>query len=193
MTHAEAVSLALYIAKIQSKAPHQGYKEYQDLLQCLLAERPYDIRTVQALLERKTGIKQIRHQVCENNCYCFAEKPTLHACPECGTPRSLSRVTKTFDCLNLIHLFRLRYSHPATAIQFQLYRTSLRTQADNRDLRDFWDGKLAQKLHADGLFADDRELVFLCSTDGVNLFRKGMYFNLFEVFSLQIVSTNKQR
>jgi hypothetical protein len=174
LTHIEAVSLALYIIKLQSNAPCRGYQEYQELLQCLLSERPFDIRTVHTLLERKTGIKYIQYQVCENNCHCFAEKPNADACPECGTPRP-KKFNKFFECLDMIHLYRLWYSHSATAIQFQVYKASLRTSNEHQELRDFWDGKLVQKLQAEGFFADDRDLAFLFSTDGVNLFRKGMY------------------
>jgi len=55
-----------------------------------------------------------------------------------------------------------------------MYRTSLQANYDG-DIRDFWDGKLFQKLQAAGMFLDYRDLAFFCSTDGVNLFRKGIY------------------
>jgi len=115
LTRPEAVSLSLFLAKIQCKAPRQGYREYQDILRCLLAERPMDIRTVHAMLERKTGIKHLRYQVCNNGCYCFAEEPEAEACPECGEARwPVTKDSKTFDCIDLLHLLRLQYSHGVT-------------------------------------------------------------------------------
>ena len=115
LTRPEAVSLSLFLAKIQCKAPRQGYREYQDILRCLLAERPMDIRTVHAMLERKTGIKHLRYQVCNNGCYCFAEEPEAEACPECGEARRpVTKDSKTFDCIDLLHLLRLQYSHGVT-------------------------------------------------------------------------------
>ena len=40
LTEAGAVSLSLFLSKVQRKAAHQSCKEYQDILDCLLAERP---------------------------------------------------------------------------------------------------------------------------------------------------------
>jgi len=175
LTNSEAISLALFITKIQNTTPRHGYQDYQELLNALLAAHTLDIRTVHSLLERKTGIKHIRYQVCENGCYCFARTPHAEFCPVCETPRP-QKFKKTFDCIDLVHLLRLHYSHPATAAQFQEYRESLRVDcSDGQHIRDFWDGKLFKHLHRLGMFLDDRDVAFLCSSDGVNLFRKGNY------------------
>jgi len=175
LTNSEAISLALFITKVQNTTPRHGYQDYQELLNALLASHTLDIRTVHSLLERKTGIKHIRYQVCEKGCYCFAKTPQATSCPVCTTPRP-QKFMKTFDCIDLIHLLRLHYSHRTTAEGFQDYRESLRVDGnDGHHIRDFWDGKLFKHLHRLGMFLDGRDIAFLCSSDGVNLFRKGNY------------------
>ena len=176
LSRQEAISLALFCAKIKSKSPRQGYQEYQDIVDSLLNERPMDIRTIHKLLERKTGIRHVQYQVCDNNCYCYAEKPDAESCPECGTPRRKAGLgrRKTFECIDLIHLLRLRYSDPSSAAQYQVYVNALHQNPAPKVHRDIWDGKLMEELRRKGMFLLGTDLAFLCSTDGVNLFRKGI-------------------
>jgi len=75
LTNSEAISLALFITKVQNTTPRHGYQDYQELLNALLAAHTLDIRTIHSLLKRKTGIKHIRYQVSEKGYYCFARTP----------------------------------------------------------------------------------------------------------------------
>jgi len=115
------------------------------------------------LLERKTGIKHVRYQVCENGCYCYAEKPDAETCPECGAPRPAEFKKKTFDFIDVVYLLRLQYSDAAVATRFQAYRSKLQAHNDG-SIRDIWDGKLVEKIRAEGMLLENTDLAFLCST-----------------------------
>ena len=53
-------------------------------------------------------------------------------------------------------------------------------------LRDFWDGALFKELKEKGLFRDYRDLGFVFSTDGVQLFK----IRKFDIWPLLLINLN---
>jgi hypothetical protein len=85
----EIISVALYQIKTRCNVALDTHLEYLDVFQTLLDSTIMDTRTVESLLERITGIKHERYDVCRNGCICFAkpEYAELMDCPFCGAVR----------------------------------------------------------------------------------------------------------
>src|SRR3954465_684556 len=67
----ELTSLALYKAKCFNNITRDGHKAYCDIFTATNPEPPLDIRTIERLLQRSTGIAHVRYDCCKNNCVCF--------------------------------------------------------------------------------------------------------------------------
>ena len=85
----EILSVALYQVKATKNVPLDTHLEYLEIISALTGHQSMDTRTVEALLERLTGIRHERFDVCRNGCVCFAspELQNLSQCPECNSAR----------------------------------------------------------------------------------------------------------
>jgi hypothetical protein len=179
----EILSLSLYQIKTRRTISHDAHNDYISVVSLMAQEHVSDHRTVEALLERTTGISHIQYDVCRQSCVCFNFKySNATVCPLCNTPRydPNGKPWKTFDYIPIQHRLRLQYANPQRAQEFTQYRQSLKLDAHRRvqegeeeELRDFWDGKLCTQLQAKGFLTASTDLAFAFSTDGVDLFRKG--------------------
>jgi hypothetical protein len=85
----EILSVALYQIKTRCNVSLDTHVEYLEVFRALLDFTVLDTRTVETLLERVTGIRHERYDVCRNGCVCFA-KPAytdMQNCPFCGENR----------------------------------------------------------------------------------------------------------
>lgn len=83
----------------------------------------------------------------------------------------------------MFHRHCLWYANLDRAKELKAYKKTLFEKTESEaSLRDFWDRKLDKSLLSKGMFTDIRDVAFYFSTDGVNLFRKGMSF--FSTFSM---------
>jgi hypothetical protein len=179
----EIMSIALYQIKSHRNISQEAHHDYASIVSLVMQERMLDLRTVEALMERTTGIAHIRYDVCKNGCVCFSPKYSdATTCPLCGIPRltTKGKPWKTFDYIPIQHRLRLQYANERRAREFTEYRQALDLDAEQRledgddsALRDFWDGKLCKELKARGMLTLSTDLAFALSTDGVELFRKG--------------------
>jgi hypothetical protein len=87
----EIISVALYQIKTRCNVALDTHLEYLDVFQTLLDSAIMDTRTVESLLERITGIKHERYDVCRNGCMCFAKPDYAQRmdCPFCGETRHI--------------------------------------------------------------------------------------------------------
>jgi hypothetical protein len=87
----EIISVALYQIKTRCNVALDTHLEYMDVFQTLLDSTIMDTRTVESLLERITGIKHERYDVCRNGCICFAKPEYAERmdCPFCGETRHI--------------------------------------------------------------------------------------------------------
>ena len=140
-------------------------------------------------LEEITGIHHERYSCCVNSCLVFTGAYVdLTACPLCDEPRFDSRQQprKTFDFIPVIHRLRLQYADPERAIELKSYRRRLEMDEWSDGLRDYWDGDLHREHKAQGFFADEHDIAFALSTDGLDLFKVGQ----FQVWPLLLVNLN---
>jgi hypothetical protein len=89
LSECEIISIALYQIKTRCNVALDTHLEYLQVVRSLLKYRILDPRTVETTLERITGIKHERYDVCRNGCLCFAkpEYVEMTECPMCGEAR----------------------------------------------------------------------------------------------------------
>ena len=85
----EILSVALYQVKATKNVPLDTHLEYPGIISALTGRQSMDIRTVETLLERLTGILHERFDACKNGCVCFAspELQNMSQYPECNSAR----------------------------------------------------------------------------------------------------------
>lgn len=113
---------------------------------------------------------------------CYAKSLDFQQYP--NPARKLSRNGRwKFDYIPISHRLCLWYANLDQAKELKVYKKTLFEKTESEaSLRDFWDRKLYKSLLSKGMFIDIRDVSFYFSTDGVNLFRKGMsFFSLFSI------------
>ena len=196
ITIRQLISLALYQIKTRGNIARATHQRYVDIVSCAMpTTKPHDIRTVQALIQRTTGIGHVLYDRCVNNCVCYAKYPTLDTCPNpnCKDPKrydAQGRPRAQFEYIPIIHQIRLLWADPVMARHPKEWRQKLaHLQAEDSEarpdaglpntaelttiMRDFWDAKLPKELIARGMLTNERDLAFYFSTDGVSLFKHG--------------------
>ena len=168
----ELLRIAMYKIKCNGNVSLNVHQEYSELISCFTSERNPDRRTVENMLDRMTGMKHIRYDSCVGGCCAYTGAfEDLDYCPSCKKRRVRGPGKRdTYDYLELIHRLQLWYSEPQRAKELQSYNIGL-VGGDMK--RDIWDGNLISDLRQKGLLNSARDLAFVFSTDGVQLFRKG--------------------
>lgn len=203
-TKDDLLRIALYKIKSDGNVSLSVHQLYCDIVACFTQDgKSQDRRTVEACLDRLTGIHQTRYDACAKGCSAFTEDDTdsdssdsdndrdpesdnhHNFCSICAAPRKRAPGKRpTFDYVDLIHRLKLWYSEPLRAAELKGYVKSLdreRADPDNDDnsKRDIWDGKLIRTLREKGMLDRETDLAFTFSTDGVQLFRKGKSHTIF--------------
>lgn len=188
--------LQIILYKVQSRGnvSHRVHADYCNVIAHFSTEAiKADRRTVESNLERLTGVRQTRFDACESGCVAYTginANATTCWINKCKKPRWQGADKRpTFDYISVIHRLKLWYSSPNRAMELKNYVAALKMSAKTGVKRDVWEGKLMTLLRGKGLFvsifllfkenfidfcqANDTDLAFAFSTDGVNLFKKG--------------------
>ena len=140
-------------------------------------------------LREISGIEHITISCCVNSCLAFtADYKGLDECLFCNEPRFDQRKhpRQTFDYIPITHRLRLQFANAKRAAKLQDYRKSLVSTQWAGGIRDYWDGMLHQEHKQQGFFRDYRDIGFLFSTDGVQLFKIGK----FDIWPLLLINLN---
>ena len=132
------------------------------------------------------ALEHISYDCCDDSCICYADHDNETHCAKCELPRHIyGKARKTFDYISLIHRLRAIWANCELATKMKQYRAKMEElikQNNNRGTRsekrltDFWTGDLCSDMRRNkGVWNNNREMAFILTTDGVQLFKLGKF------------------
>lgn len=128
----------------------------------------------------------INHDVCCNNCICYAAFPGSHESHVCRGLRldTCGKPIHNFEYIPLLYRLRLLYTNLKYVQESMEYKKKLQNTIGS-STRDDWDSFLCTILREQrGLWKDPQDIDFNFSTDGFSLFKVGQ----FDVWPPQLIN-----
>lgn len=187
----DALSFALLDIKSSHQVPREANAKYTRLIKAISPVQPFDARASVKHIQKRTGIHFVEYHCCIGSCMCFGPFPNYTHCTHCGEPRldENGRPRAIFRFIPVIHRLRMQYANTERARKFVGYRASVEARwSESPDglSEDFWTSGLYQSQKAQGLYADDTDIGFLFSTDGVRVFKTRSNYTVYPLLLLNL-------
>ena len=113
--------------------------------------------------------------MCENSCICYTgDYESYQNCPMCDSSRLLDgkgKAKKVMPYLSIKDRLKVQFNNANRAKEL-LYRHEYIANKDDNDLDDIFDGNIYKELLEENLFTDKRDIAFIASCDGYQIFKQ---------------------
>lgn len=169
----QLLQIMLYKVMIDGNVSHAVHEQYCDVISRFVPGNvKADRRTIEANLDRLTGVQHIRYDACSTGCCAYTgAKAERASCFHCKAPRVFGPGKRaTFDYIEVIHRLKLWYSSYNRAHELKRYVKMLNDTRKSGWMRDVWDGKLVQKLRKEGMLVSQilHNRLMIIVTDIIN-------------------------
>src|SRR6266511_4061806 len=136
---------------------------YNDIIK-LFANKNISLYKVKKILEEFIGLVPTFYNICKNSCICYTDVyESYQNCPLCNSSRydSNNKLKKVMPYLSIKEMLKIQYNNKVRAKEL----------LDN-DLDDIFDGDIYKELLERNLFKNNRDIVFMISCDGYQIFKQ---------------------
>src|SRR6266496_651296 len=146
---------------------------YDDIMKVFTTNN-LSLYKIKKYLKEVTGLVPVFYDMCENSCICYTgQYESYQTCPICPSVRldAKGKAKKVMPYLSIKDRLKIQFSDKNRAKEL-LYRYEyIRNKADD-DLDDIFDGKIYKELVDENLFNDKRDIAFIASCDGYQIFKQ---------------------
>ena len=146
---------------------------YDDIMKVFTTNN-LSLYKIKKYLKEVTGLVPVFYDMCENSCICYTgQYESYQTCPICPSVRldAKGKAKKVMPYLSIKDRLKIQFSDENRAKEL-LYRYEyIRNKADD-DLDDIFDGKIYKELVDENLFNDKRDIAFIASCDGYQIFKQ---------------------
>ena len=146
---------------------------YDDIMK-IFTTNNVSLYKVKKYLKEITGLAPVFYDMCENSCICYTgQYESYQNCLKCDSIRldTNGKAKRVMPYLSIIDRLKIQFNNENRAEEL-LYHHEYITNKDNNDLEDIFDGKIYKKLVNDSLFNDKRDIAFIASCDGYQIFKQ---------------------
>jgi hypothetical protein len=129
---------------------------------------------VKKYLKEITGLVPVFYDMCENSCICYTgQYESYQNCPICDSTRLdiREKAKKVMPYLSIKDRLNIQFNDENRASEL-LYRHEYITNKEDDDLDEIFDGKIYKELVDENLFNDKRDVAFIASCDGYQIFKQ---------------------
>src|SRR6266542_2797321 len=140
----------------------------------LFANENLSLYKIKKILEKFTELIPTFYDMCENSCICYTNTyENYQSCPLCESSRydSNNKSKKIMPYLSIKERLKIQYNNEARAKEL-LYRSECINDDENNDFKDIFDGNIYKELLERNLFNDKRDVAFIVSCDGYQIFKQ---------------------
>src|SRR5436305_10999955 len=146
---------------------------YDDIMK-IFTTNNISLYKVKKYLKEITGLASVFYDMCENSCICYTGQYEFYQnCPKCDSIRldTNGKAKRVMPYLSIIDRLKIQFNNENRAEEL-LYRHEYITNKDNNDLDDIFDGEIYKELVNNSLFNDKRDIAFIASCDGYQIFKQ---------------------
>ena len=148
---------------------------YDDIMKVFTTER-MSLYKVKNYLKNITNLVPEFYDMCENSCICYSgDYESFQTCPICESVRldARGKAKKVMPYLSIKDRLKIQFNDENRAKEL-LYRHEYITNKkdDDNDLDDIFDGKIYKELIEEDFFNDKRDIAFIASCDGYQIFKQ---------------------
>jgi hypothetical protein len=129
---------------------------------------------VKKYLKEITGLVPVFYDMCENSCICYTgQYESYQNCPICDSTRldAKGKAKKVMPYLSIKDRLNIQFNDENRAREL-IYRHKYITNKEDDDLDEIFDGKIYKELVDENLFNDKRDVAFIASCDGYQIFKQ---------------------
>jgi hypothetical protein len=146
---------------------------YDDIMKIFVSNN-ISLYKIKKYLNDVTGLVPIFYDMCENSCICYTgQYESYQNCPICNSTRldTRGKAKKVMPYLSIINRLKMQFNDKNRAKEL-LYRHEYITNKQDDDLDDIFDGNIYKELVNNNLFNDKRDIAFIASCDGYQIFKQ---------------------
>src|SRR6266508_2857536 len=146
---------------------------YNDIIK-LFANENLSLYKVKKILEEFTRLISTFYDMCENSCICYTDTyENYQSCSLCESSRydSNNKLKKVMPYLSIKERLKIQYNNEARVKEL-LYRSKCINDNENNNFKDIFDGNIYKELLERNLFNDKRDVAFIVSCDGYQIFKQ---------------------
>jgi hypothetical protein len=146
---------------------------YEDIMK-IFTKNNLSLYKVKKYLKEITGLVPVFYDMCENSCICYTEQyESYQNCPICDSTRldTKGKAKKVMPYLSIKDRLNIQFNDENRASEL-LYRHEYITNKEDDDLDEIFDGKIYKELVDENLFNDKRDVAFIASCDGYQIFKQ---------------------
>jgi hypothetical protein len=146
---------------------------YDDIMK-IFTTNNISLYKVKKYLKEITGLVPVFYDMCENSCICYIEQyESYQNCPICDSTRldAKGKAKKVMPYLSIKDRLNIQFNDENRAREL-LYRHEYITNKEDDDLDEIFDGKIYKELVDENLFNDKRDVAFIASCDGYQIFKQ---------------------
>src|SRR3954467_747258 len=146
---------------------------YDDIMK-IFTTNNISLYKVKKYLKEITGLVPVFYDMCENSCICYTgQYESYQNCPICDSTRldAKGKAKKVMPYLSIKDRLNIQFNDENRAREL-LYRHEYITNKEDNDLDEIFDGKIYKELVDENLFNDKRDVAFIASCDGYQIFKQ---------------------
>ena len=146
---------------------------YDDIMK-IFTTNNISLYKVKKYLKEITGLVPVFYDMCENSCICYTgQYESYQNCPICDSTRldAKGKAKKVMPYLSIKDRLNIQFNDENRAREL-IYRHEYITNKEDDDLDEIFDGKIYKELVDENLFNDKRDVAFIASCDGYQIFKQ---------------------